>query len=165
MRIRARLIGRPPATARSQKPATSASSGSPRSPAPASHAFNASMPSSAIMPVLWRPQAGRMERQQIRRPRPHAAAPAFRRRPMQATLSCPRRDEQVMLLKIIAFIAAAIPLILLVRALFFRQPTRLGTALKEVKKQVDFAIWVFLGLLGCVAVFAAGKLIWTWMSL
>src|SRR6266566_7489526 len=48
MNTSARLIGRPVATARSQNPLTSAASGSPRRPALVSHAFNASMPSSAI---------------------------------------------------------------------------------------------------------------------
>jgi hypothetical protein len=73
-------------------------------------------------------------------------------------------DEWIMLLKIIAFIAAAIPLIMFVRSMFFRRPTRLGTALKEFKKQIDFAIWIFLGLMGCVVVLALGRLLWTWWT-
>jgi hypothetical protein len=67
-----------------------------------------------------------------------------------------------MLLKIIAFIAAAVPLYLFVRSMFFRRPTRLSQQMKEFKKQVDLAVWIFLGLVGCVVAFAAGKLIWTW---
>lgn len=69
-----------------------------------------------------------------------------------------------MLLKIIAFVAAAIPLILFVRAILFRRPTRISEGVKEFKKQVDFAIWIFLGLVGCIAVLALGKLAWTWLS-
>jgi hypothetical protein len=69
-----------------------------------------------------------------------------------------------MLFKIIAFIAAAIPLVLFMRAMFFRRTTRLGAGLKEFKKQVDLAVWIFLGLVGCVVVFAAGKLFWTWWT-
>jgi hypothetical protein len=69
-----------------------------------------------------------------------------------------------MTFKIIAFIAAAIPLVLFVRAMFFRRPTRWSAGLKEFKKQVDFAVWIFVVLVGCVVAFAAGKLIWTWWT-
>jgi hypothetical protein len=69
-----------------------------------------------------------------------------------------------MLLKLIALAAAAIPLILFVRAMLLRRPTRFGAAMGEFKKQVDFAIWIFLGLVGCVVAFAAGKLAWTWWT-
>ena len=67
-----------------------------------------------------------------------------------------------MLFKIIAFIAAAVPLILFVRTVFFQRTTKLGEGVKEFKKQFDLAIWIFLGLIGCIVVFAAGKLLWTW---
>jgi hypothetical protein len=67
-----------------------------------------------------------------------------------------------MLFKIIAFIAAAVPLILFLRSIFFRRPTRLGARMKELKKDVDFAVSVFLVLVGCVVVFALGNLIWAW---
>lgn len=69
-----------------------------------------------------------------------------------------------MVLKIIAFIAAAIPLFLFVRSLFFRRPTRLSQAVKEFKTQLDTGIWIFLGLVGCVVAFALGKLVWTWWN-
>jgi NADH:ubiquinone oxidoreductase subunit 6 (subunit J) len=67
-----------------------------------------------------------------------------------------------MLLKFIAFVAAALPLFLFVRSMFFRRPTRFSQQMKEFKKQVDLAVWIFLGLVGCLVAFAAGKLIWTW---
>ena len=69
-----------------------------------------------------------------------------------------------MLFKIIAFIAAVIPLILFVRSIFFRRSTRFSEGLKGFRKQVDFAVWIFLGLVGCVVAFAAGKLVWTWWT-
>jgi hypothetical protein len=72
------------------------------------------------------------------------------------------RPGETMLLKFIAFIAAAIPIVLFVRSVFFRRPTRLSEGLKEFKKQADLAVWIFLGLVGVVVAFAAGKLIWTW---
>ena len=70
-----------------------------------------------------------------------------------------------MIFKIIAFLAAAIPLFLFVLAIFFRRTTRINEGLKEFKKQADLAFSIFLFLIGCVVVFAAGKLAWTWWTL
>ena len=67
-----------------------------------------------------------------------------------------------MLLKIIAFLSAALPLFLFVRSLLMRRPTRVSEGWKAFKKQIDLAVWIFLGLVGCLVAFAAGKLIWTW---
>jgi hypothetical protein len=69
-----------------------------------------------------------------------------------------------MILKIIAFIAAAIPIFLFVRTVFFRRPTRFSEGLKEFKKQTDLAIWIFLVLVGCVVAVAGGKLLWAMWS-
>jgi hypothetical protein len=69
-----------------------------------------------------------------------------------------------MLIKIIAFICAAIPLVLFLRAVFGGRQTKFGQALREFKKQVDVAIYLFLGIIGCVVVFALGKLAWTWWT-
>jgi hypothetical protein len=69
-----------------------------------------------------------------------------------------------MLFKIIAFISAVIPLFLFVRTVFFRRTTRFSAGVKEFKKQLDVAVWIFLGLIGCVVAFAAGKLLWTWWT-
>jgi hypothetical protein len=65
-------------------------------------------------------------------------------------------------LKVIAFVAAAIPLFLFIRAIFFQRPTRINEGLKEFKKQANLAVSIFLFLIGCVVVFAVGKLVWTW---
>lgn len=67
-----------------------------------------------------------------------------------------------MLFKIIGFIAAAIPLVLFLRSLFFRRPSRLSESMREFKKQVDLAVSIFLGLVALVAAFALAKLAWTW---
>jgi hypothetical protein len=69
-----------------------------------------------------------------------------------------------MLLKIIAFLSAAIPLFLFVRSLMKGRTTRFNHGVKEFKKQVDLAVWIFLGLVGCVVALAVGKLAWTWWS-
>jgi hypothetical protein len=68
-----------------------------------------------------------------------------------------------MIFKIIAFVAAAVPIFLFVRSIFFRRPTRLKEGFKEFKKQSDLAVSIFLFLIGCVVIFAAGKLVWAWL--
>jgi hypothetical protein len=68
-----------------------------------------------------------------------------------------------MIFKIIALAAAAIPIFLFVRSIFFRRPSRLNEGFKEFKKQSDLAVSIFLFLIGCVVIFAAGKLVWAWL--
>ena len=69
-----------------------------------------------------------------------------------------------MLLKLIALAAAAIPVILFLRTVFFRRPSKFGATLREFKKQVDLSIYIFLGIVGCIVVFALGKIAWTWWT-
>jgi hypothetical protein len=69
-----------------------------------------------------------------------------------------------MIFKIIAFVAAAIPIFLFVRSVFFRRTTRINEGLKEFKKQADLAVWIFLFLIGGVVVVALGKLAWAWWT-
>jgi hypothetical protein len=69
-----------------------------------------------------------------------------------------------MIFKIIAFIAAAIPIFLFIRAIFFKRSTRINESVKEFKKQANLAVTIFLVLIGCVVALAAGKLIWTWWA-
>jgi hypothetical protein len=68
-----------------------------------------------------------------------------------------------MIFKIIAFVAAAIPIFLFVRSIFFRRPTRLNEGFKEFKKQSDVAVSIFLFLIACVVIFAVGRLVWAWL--
>ena len=68
-----------------------------------------------------------------------------------------------MIFKIMAFVAAAIPIFLFVRSVFFRRPTRLNEGFKEFKNQSDVAVSVFLFLIACVVIFAVGKLVWAWL--
>jgi hypothetical protein len=65
-----------------------------------------------------------------------------------------------MIFKIIALIAAAIPIFLFVRSVFFQRTTRVNEGLREFKKQANLAVSIIV----CVVVFAAGKLAWTWWS-
>ena len=67
-----------------------------------------------------------------------------------------------MLLKLIALLAAVIPLILFLRKVFFRRPSKFSATLHEFKKQVDLAIYIFLGIIGAIIAFAAAKFLWGW---
>ena len=69
-----------------------------------------------------------------------------------------------MLLKIIAFLSAAIPLVLFVRSLLGRRETKLGAAIRDAKKQIDLAVTIFLVVVGVVIAFALGKIVWTWWT-
>ena len=69
-----------------------------------------------------------------------------------------------MIFKIMAFIAAAIPIFLFIRAVFFRRTTRISDGLKEFKKQANLAVSILLFLIGCVVAAAVGKLAWTWWT-
>ena len=69
-----------------------------------------------------------------------------------------------MVFKIIAFLAAAIPIFLFVRSIFFRRTTRVNEGLREFKKQANLAVSIFLFLIACVVAFAVTKLVWTWWS-
>ena len=69
-----------------------------------------------------------------------------------------------MILKIVALIIALIPVVLFVRAMFFKRPTRVSAQFQEFKKQANLAVTFFLVLIAGVVVFAIGKLAWTWWS-
>jgi hypothetical protein len=69
-----------------------------------------------------------------------------------------------MLLKIIAFLSAAIPLILFVRSFMGARPTKLGAAWREAKKQIDLGVSIFIGIVCCLFAFAAAKLAWGWWT-
>jgi NADH:ubiquinone oxidoreductase subunit 6 (subunit J) len=69
-----------------------------------------------------------------------------------------------MIFKIIAFVAAAVPIYLFVRSMFFRRPTRVNEGFKEFKKQANSAVTIFLVLIACIVVVALGKLVWTWWT-
>jgi len=69
-----------------------------------------------------------------------------------------------MIFKIIAFIAAAIPIILFVRSMFFRRPTKVSESFQEFKKQANLAVTIFLYLIAIIVAVALGKLLWTWWA-
>ena len=73
-------------------------------------------------------------------------------------------DDAQMIFKIIAFIAAAIPIVLFVRSMFFRRTTKVSEGFKEFKKQANLAVTILLYLIASMVVVALGKLVWTWWT-
>ena len=61
-------------------------------------------------------------------------------------------------------IAAAIPVFLFLRKMLGARPSKLGTAWREAKKQIDLAIYIFIGIIACVVAFAAVRLAWAWWT-
>jgi hypothetical protein len=62
------------------------------------------------------------------------------------------------MLKLIGIIIAALPVILLVRALFVGSRQR-ARAVANFKAQVDYLVWVILFIIGATVVFYLGKLL------
>jgi len=68
------------------------------------------------------------------------------------------------MLKILIALAALIPVVLFLRALLFRRPTRLRQNMREFKQQVDYAISIFLVVVAGIVLFAFGRLAWAWWN-
>ena len=62
------------------------------------------------------------------------------------------------MLKLIGIIVAAMPVILFVRAMFMGSRRR-AQAVSDFRRQVDYAVWAILILIGTILVVAIGKLI------
>jgi surface polysaccharide O-acyltransferase-like enzyme len=62
------------------------------------------------------------------------------------------------MLKLIGIIVAAMPVILFVRALFMGSNRR-AQAVSNFRRQIDYAVWMILFMIGLVLVFSIGKLI------
>ena len=63
------------------------------------------------------------------------------------------------MLKLIGIIMAAMPVILFLRAMFMGSKKR-SQAISSFKKQVDYAVWAALFMIGCGVAFTIGKLIY-----
>jgi hypothetical protein len=61
--------------------------------------------------------------------------------------------------KLIVIIAAAMPTIFLLRALFVGGRQSLLKAFSEFKKQIDYLVWAILFVIGCVFVYSVASLI------
>ena len=76
----------------------------------------------------------------------------------------PQDRRGPMIFKILTFLAAAIPIYLAIRAVFFRPSTRSNERLTQVKKQLDLGVSIFLVLIGCAVLIMAIELAWTWWT-
>jgi hypothetical protein len=63
--------------------------------------------------------------------------------------------------KLIAILVAAIPLVLFLRAVFFRHSKAMQRAFADVNKQIDYLSWAILFFVGCGIAYSVGKLIWS----
>jgi len=68
-----------------------------------------------------------------------------------------------MMLKLIAIIVAAMPLILFVRA-FFMGSKRWSQAMQNFKRQTDYAVAAILVMIGLGLVFSIGKLVYEFVT-
>jgi hypothetical protein len=68
------------------------------------------------------------------------------------------------MLRVLAFLAAAVPIVLFVRSVLLRRPTRFRKNFNEFKQQVDLAVSIFLAIVAVVVVFALGRVAWAWWT-
>jgi hypothetical protein len=61
--------------------------------------------------------------------------------------------------KLIAILVAAMPIILYLRTVFFRQTKVMKEASTAFRKQVDYLVWTILFLIVCTLVYSVGTLV------
>ena len=69
-----------------------------------------------------------------------------------------------MIFKIIAFLAAAIPIFLFIRSVFFRRNTQVNEGIKEFKRQANLAVTILLYMIAGVVFITIAHLAWTWWT-
>jgi hypothetical protein len=63
--------------------------------------------------------------------------------------------------KLIAILVAAMPIILFLRTVFFKQSKVMKQASSEFRKQVDYLVWGILFLVGCALTYSVGSLVYS----
>lgn len=66
--------------------------------------------------------------------------------------------------KLIAFLAAAIPVILFVRTVIFKRSTAMQRAAADFKRQIDLLASAILVCVACGVLYAIGKLIYSFWN-
>jgi amino acid permease len=61
--------------------------------------------------------------------------------------------------KLITILAAAIPVILFLKTVFFGKSKVMQQASSAFRKQVDYLVWGILAMVGCALVYSVGTLI------
>ncbi len=65
------------------------------------------------------------------------------------------------MLKLITILAAAIPIILFLKTVFFGRSKVMQEASSAFRKQVDYLVWAILFLVGCALVYSIAVLIYS----
>ena len=65
------------------------------------------------------------------------------------------------MIKLITILAAAIPIILFLKTVFFGKSKVMREASAAFRKQVDYLVWGILSLVGCALVYSVGTLIYS----
>jgi hypothetical protein len=63
--------------------------------------------------------------------------------------------------KLIAILIAAMPIILFLRTVFFKQSKVIKEASSAFRRQVDYLVWMILFLVACALLYSAGTLIYS----
>jgi hypothetical protein len=63
--------------------------------------------------------------------------------------------------KLITILAAAIPVILFVKAVFFGRSKVMREASSAFRRQIDYLVWGIVFLVGCALVYSVGTLIYS----
>jgi hypothetical protein len=61
--------------------------------------------------------------------------------------------------KLIGLIVAVLPVVLFLRALFPGRSKKRSQAMSDLRKRVDYLVWVMLFLIGCEVAYTVGSLI------
>jgi len=63
--------------------------------------------------------------------------------------------------KLIAILVAAMPIILFLRTVFFKQSKVMKEASSAFRKQVDYLVWMILSLVALALIYSIGTLIYS----
>ena len=63
--------------------------------------------------------------------------------------------------KLIAILIAALPVILFLRTVFFKQSKVMKEASSAFRRQVDYLVWAILFLVACALLYSVGTLIYS----
>ena len=62
--------------------------------------------------------------------------------------------------KLIVFLVAAIPIALFLKTIFFGRSKVIKGVMSDFRRHVDYLVWAILILIGCVSIYAIGKMIY-----
>ena len=63
--------------------------------------------------------------------------------------------------KLIAILAALVPILLFVKTMFFGKSKAMSQAVSNLRKQIDYLVWGIVFIVGCAIIYAVGRLIYS----